>query len=111
MPLTRDHAENVACVRRCAEDISTLHHLHALCQQWARLPLLSSHVLCEDESRTYTEAMQRYHRLMKEMTEFAGYLAYLQRAFLHQMQAHARKMPKLGECHEPSKREDEAGVV
>jgi hypothetical protein len=55
--------------------------------------------------------MQRYHRLMKEMTEFEGHLAYLQRAFLHQMQAYARKMPKRGEGNEPSKREDEAVVI
>jgi hypothetical protein len=111
MPLKRDHVEDVACLRRCAEDICTLHQLGELSKQWLQLPILSSHVLCEDASRTYTEAMQRYHRLMKEMTEFEGHLAYLQRAFLHQMQAYARKMPKRGEGNEPSKREDEAVVI
>jgi hypothetical protein len=80
-------------------------------RQWLQLPILSSHVLCEDASRTYTDAMQSYHRLIKEMTEFAGHLEYLQRVFLHQMQAYARKMPKLGEGNEPSKREDEAVVM
>ena len=111
MSLERDHAEDVACVRRFAEDICTLNQLGELSTQWLRLPLLSSHVLCEDESRLYTEAMQRYHRLMKEMTAFEGHLESLQRVFLHQMQAYARKMPKLGEGNEPSKREDEAVVV
>ena len=111
MPLKRDLVEDVACLRRCAEDICTLHHLGELSKQWLQLPLLSSHVLCEDESRTYTDAMQRYHRLRKEMTAFEGHIAYLQRVFLHQMQAYARKMPQLSEGNEPSKREEEAVVV
>ena len=111
MPLTRDHAEDVACLRRFAEDMWTLHHLGELRTQWLRLPLLSSHVLCEDASRTYTEAMQRYHRLMKDMTAFEEHRAYLQRVFLHQMQAYARQMPTLGACHAQSTMADEAGVL
>jgi hypothetical protein len=111
MSLTRDHVEDVACLRRFAEDICTLHQLGELSKQWLQLPFLSSHVLCEDASRTYTEAMQRYHRLQKDMTAFAGHLEYLQRAFLSEMQAYARKIPNLGACREPSKKADEAGVV
>ena len=111
MPLQRDDAAEVDCLRRFAEDSETLTHLRTLCHQWLQLPLLSSYVLSEDESRRYTEAMQRYHRLRKDMQAFAGHIEYLQKGCLNQMQAYAQKMPHLGTGHEPSNKEGEARVV
>jgi hypothetical protein len=110
MPLQRDYAAEVDCVRRFAEDSDTLTRLRELCHQWLRLPLLASYVLSEDESRTYTEAMQRYHRLLKDMQAFAGDIEYLQKGFLRQRQAYAQKIPPPGAGQEPSQREDAAGI-